>query len=151
MSKHDILNQDIRKNIDIAKHIPVIESLKKGVDDGNEITFDMRLSGKVVLISAIKELTNIYFIASYDHKLIKIGKSKNVKMRFKTLQCGSPAKLTILTYFQAHDSMEKLLHVEFDEYRKHGEWFEANDRLLDLVEISIESGLNGVIKYLVDN
>lgn len=67
----------------------------------------------------------VYFIAGAD--LIKIGIANNLKKRLIELQCGSPIKLRVLGFVATPqpELLEKWLHGRFDEYRRHGEWFES--------------------------
>ena len=70
----------------------------------------------------------VYVIGPVDRRepyLVKVGWSKNVVRRKRSLQIGSPVPLEILCILQWHDPrMETEIHDELAEFRRHGEWFE---------------------------
>jgi len=72
----------------------------------------------------------IYFIQGESTKLIKIGKTNSsIEERVKSLQTGSPDKLKVIgVTFEPYHS-ESSLHAQFDQFRKHGEWFFPADEI----------------------
>jgi hypothetical protein len=80
-----------------------------------------------------------YFIQGEFTKYIKIGYTNDLSSRLGSLQTGSSEKLsyigTILfsTPTKAHE-VEKCLHIMFDRFRSHGEWFKPEKDLLDFIE-----------------
>lgn len=67
---------------------------------------------------------------------IKIGYTKNsVKKRLKQLNTGSDMQLYYLGYLTGSKQTEKLLHQKFAhlKVRANGEWFKADDSLLDYI------------------
>ena len=77
--------------------------------------------------------TKTYLIKDTATGLIKIGKAINVNNRLQSLQCGSASKLNVVHVFDA--DIERVLHLEFKESRKHGEWFNVDpDAVLSFVE-----------------
>jgi hypothetical protein len=77
----------------------------------------------------------VYFIRADEHGPIKIGHSTNVEKRLEQLQTGSSHPLRLLAKFK-HDrakEIEKSLHSAFADLRLEGEWFEASDRILDVI------------------
>ena len=68
----------------------------------------------------------IYFIVGEDSGRIKIGSAKNPQARLAMLQTGSPERLLILGAIFTSRSFERSLHVELQDYRLHGEWFEPS-------------------------
>lgn len=90
----------------------------------------------------------VYLI--HDGTYYKIGKTKNVSTRLKSLQTSSPNKLNVVAAFetksQRHmDILEKLLHEHFENNRLSGEWFDisisADGFLSKCKELLIEIGL----------
>jgi hypothetical protein len=77
----------------------------------------------------------IYFIQSVTNGPIKIGFSKNVKERIEDIQCGSPAKLTVLAVHPGTRWGEQRLHKQFatDRIRAGGEWFNPSEKLLKYI------------------
>lgn len=67
----------------------------------------------------------IYLIESLETGQFKIGKTKNVKRRLKTLQTGNGGKLKIIEIFQTKypNKLESYLHNYFSHEKTIGEWF----------------------------
>lgn len=66
---------------------------------------------------------------------VKIGRSKNVEKRLKTIQNGCPHKLELLRIFYtpsdtADAAFETWLHNRFRNCHSRGEWFHASPELL---------------------
>jgi len=57
------------------------------------------------------------------NSLYKIGKSKNPRLREKTLQSEKPS-IKIVKVFE--ENIEKELHNKYKEFRVRGEWFHLN-------------------------
>lgn len=72
--------------------------------------------------------TKTYLIKDTATGLIKIGKAINVNNRLQSLQCGSASKLNVVHVFDA--DIERVLHLEFNESRKHGEWFDIQPEII---------------------
>lgn len=77
--------------------------------------------------SESNSLGYVYFLRGKTYPYIKIGKSKDLNTRVRTLETNL-GKLTILgfIYCEDYDLLEKKLHSQFKEKRKHGEWFDLN-------------------------
>jgi len=76
----------------------------------------------------------IYFIQGGSDNLIKIGFAKDLNGRISRLQNGSPCKLNILATMEGTPMLEKELHKKFAPYRRHGEWFEPAEEILNYVK-----------------
>lgn len=81
----------------------------------------------------------IYFILNRDSNAIKIGRTKNVAKRLRTLQTSSPAKLELIKSVQVEGfdevrMLEQALHKQFNDIRLSGEWFKAEIILLDHID-----------------
>lgn len=99
----------------------------------------------------------IYLIENEDNKHIKIGIGKNPKQRIKQLQTGSSAKLKLLYQREVEfaSKVESMLHIDYLDYRVHGEWFSLEgfdfqdiDNKITLYEknfIALKSGNNPFI------
>lgn len=72
--------------------------------------------------------TKTYLIKDTSTGLIKIGKAIDVNNRLQSLQCGSASKLNVVHVFDA--DIERVLHLEFKESRKHGEWFDIQPEII---------------------
>lgn len=73
-----------------------------------------------------KSLGYIYLLKSGN--LYKIGKAKDIEKRMKPFTVSFPATWSLEYYFQSnnYNKAELLLHKQFDNKRKVGEWFELN-------------------------
>lgn len=70
-------------------------------------------------------MNNIYIFVCGDD--IKIGVSKDVEKRLKTVQTGRSEKVHIYHNEEREDAykLERLLFKKFARYRKEGEWFKG--------------------------
>ena len=87
-------------------------------------------------INAFKspDIGNVYILGSHQEGVYKIGFSRDVKRRFKTISTKLPFDVEIYHYI-ACDSMypEKLLHNLYAKYKKNGEWFSLKKEHLDFL------------------
>ena len=75
----------------------------------------------------------LYFIKMGD--FIKIGRSKNVLNRMKSLITAMPLEPVLLADFRGRGFMEPDFHFLFKEFktRQNGEWFHADQRILKFI------------------
>jgi hypothetical protein len=66
----------------------------------------------------------VYVIGSPSSRLVKIGRTKNLKKRFGDIQRMSPAPLEVLWSTPGGHKLEQALHERFRTQRSHGEWFD---------------------------
>ena len=69
----------------------------------------------------------VYLILDGSTGCVKIGRSKDVGARFRTLQTSSPSKLEILRVVEGGPAVEKWMHRRFSDYHHRGEWFHYCD------------------------
>lgn len=74
----------------------------------------------------------VYFVSS--GLAVKIGYSVDPTQRFAALQTSHPAKLTLLGRIPGTRELERDLDDRFAKYRRVGEWFTADDALVDAIE-----------------
>lgn len=67
----------------------------------------------------------IYFVRSGD--LVKIGKTKNLKMRLRELQRFNSHELRVIVTIPGRETQERKLHDLFADRRVKGEWFSITD------------------------
>jgi hypothetical protein len=72
-----------------------------------------------------------YFILAEKLNLIKIGRSGNPSLRFKTIREQVPDKVTLLG---VTDVLEQSLHEMFGAHRVQGEWFAVTPELLAFIK-----------------
>lgn len=77
----------------------------------------------------------VYFMQDQAGGLIKIGITKNLKTRLKTLQreCG-PGLKVLVTIPVAYVGAEHMLHNQFAKYGLIGEWFAPAKEILDFID-----------------
>jgi hypothetical protein len=77
--------------------------------------------------------SQVYFIREDDNGPIKIGYAKNVLTRLSQLQPGNPSALRVVATVPGGEPEEKRLHQRFHHLKIRGEWYKANDELLDYI------------------
>lgn len=83
--------------------------------------------------SALEMPTKIYLMRDRRTGLTKIGRSKEPKVREKTLQSEAPL-VDLLVYWDGVNGHERLLHDRFADKRVRGEWFDLTAD--DIAEIT---------------
>lgn len=95
----------------------------------------------------------IYFIQEERTNNIKIGWVKaKPQERMRTLQIGTPRKLSLLGCIHGSIVKEKLLQKSFKAYKIRGEWFKPGKDLLSFIKhfVREEKALNaGIIPFLL--
>lgn len=73
---------------------------------------------------------NIYLIQNTSTKSVKIGVSKDIESRLKSLQTGHEHQLKLIYTKPVEDasSLELKLHHKFSDKRVRGEWFKVNPK-----------------------
>lgn len=81
----------------------------------------------------------LYIIKSDNGKL-KIGVTSRLEERFKSLQAGSPSKLTLLYYrdYKYAGSIETVLHQSLIKFHAWGEWFYENEEVYNIINTYLE-------------
>lgn len=77
--------------------------------------------------------TNTYFIT--DGEFVKIGITKNPKLRLAYIQSHYPKIVEIIAIFPYN--VEKILHNKFKHLRVNGEWFKLNKEIADYLNITL--------------
>lgn len=77
----------------------------------------------------------VYFLQAEDGGPIKIGYSRDVGKRVRTLQAGSSRRLRVLAMLPGGADTEARLHERYASLRCHGEWFVPAEPLLDHVRL----------------
>jgi hypothetical protein len=73
----------------------------------------------------------VYLITFGDRKYCKIGYTNDIINRIASLQTGTPYKIELLSVIEGGCDTEKDIHLIFNEFRRHGEWFEFNSIIED--------------------
>ncbi|TPM53286.1 GIY-YIG nuclease family protein [Mesorhizobium sp. B2-2-4] len=80
---------------------------------------------------------HIYFMKAGN--AVKIGRSANLRSRFKSLQTGSAEEARIVKVLPGGKRREKEFHKRFSEYRLRGEWFDLRGALAKYLEMCIHA------------
>ncbi|WP_051482681.1 GIY-YIG nuclease family protein [Synechocystis sp. PCC 7509] len=78
----------------------------------------------------------VYFVFNLDSNAIKIGFAKDVQKRLAALQTSSPSQLKLLGVIRTQsartaEQLEGTLHQQFAQLHISGEWFKAEETLLN--------------------
>lgn len=78
----------------------------------------------------------VYFIEAMTLGFIKIGSTRSLERRMKTMQTGSPDALNLIGLITPPCAwtLEAELHKRFWYLRQHGEWFRGAPELREFVE-----------------
>lgn len=110
----------------------------------------------------VKELSNLFNVSGFIKKIIndngyiyliydkyfkryKIGFTKNIKIRIKTIAQQSGTEINLLKYFEGNRKVEKKIHNELIQYKLKGEWYNVNDNVIDIFndfELAVLTGTN---------
>ncbi|NTX08288.1 GIY-YIG nuclease family protein [Myxococcus sp. CA040A] len=75
----------------------------------------------------------VYFVQAGDGGPIKIGFSRNPRVRMQELQTGNAVELKYCGEVVGDQGLERILHERFAAIRLHGEWFTATRELVDYI------------------
>ena len=76
-------------------------------------------------------MEKVYLINADTTDKYKIGYTKDVKSRIKSLQTGCPYKLKLIKEVLGDSEQEKVFHKTWKSHRKRGEWFEFKKEELE--------------------
>ena len=86
----------------------------------------------------------VYLVGSREQTAVKIGHTRNLDDRLRTLQTGNPSRLEVLDWFAGSSDVERLAHAWFHRYRVQGEWFEfgslnSRDMFREFVQVVLDA------------
>lgn len=82
----------------------------------------------------------LYFIASRDRSMVKIGVATDPNHRFKTLCYASPVPLDLLVIAPGSFREELAAHCVFGAHYSHGEWFHGHSSIYAAVAYILDTG-----------
>ncbi len=94
----------------------------------------------------VEEPGRVYFLATRDRKLVKIGKTRSPETTRRAKLAGqSPVPLDLIAEIDGYTRVEKRIHAQFAQYREHGEWFRYEGALQLFVEAIVKTGAHPCI------
>lgn len=84
--------------------------------------------------------TFVYFLASVDRSMVKIGCSYLPAKRLAALQTWSPLKLELIASAPGSLEDERAIHSHFLAHHSHGEWFKGDPDIFLLAKTVAETG-----------
>lgn len=75
-----------------------------------------------------------------ESRLIKVGRTRNVKQRISTIRQASPFDVRLIAVFARGAEGERELIGAMDGYRQKGEWFRPNDALTMVLRRWLKEG-----------
>ncbi len=75
----------------------------------------------------------VYFVRAESTGLIKIGFTRDLRHRLRTLVAQSGDRLAVLGVLKGNRDTEKELHTRFQELRSHYEWFKPGEELVSYI------------------
>jgi hypothetical protein len=75
----------------------------------------------------------VYFLGA-ENGLVKIGFSSDYLSRLSKLQNACPVSLLPLAVIPGGRVEERAYHARFKHLRRHGEWFELDQEMEDLID-----------------
>lgn len=78
--------------------------------------------------------TFVYFIATKDRSVVKIGWSRRPVDRLSSISCWSPLPLEIIAFAPGSMDDEHAIQHRFKHLHSHGEWFHGASDILDVAE-----------------
>lgn len=115
---------DFSKSLDSFQEWQIPLRFRLGIDLSN----DKKAKGFKPK-SELPSFECVYFLQQGN--TIKIGYTKSIADRIKTLQTASPIPLTLLATLRGDRKLESYFHTRFASYRLEGEWFSLEGTLLD--------------------
>lgn len=95
-------------------------------------------------------MTTVYFIVAPEVEMVKIGKTTDLEKRMATLKTMSPTKLQLGVSMDYDDWLESRIHKHFKEHRSHGEWFFADEPIVDFMQGYRDKGIEYVVAEVGD-
>lgn len=138
------------------------EWLKKYIHADNQITFNNSLEyiNNCRMVDTTKQTSVVYFIRNKYTGYLKIGKTTDLKRRFKEIENGFHflgldthelilEAITYCPYGVDYSKVETYYHHLFKDYRKNGEWFDITyDQLMNT--LIVDYVINGVLVTVED-
>jgi uncharacterized protein YozE (UPF0346 family) len=80
----------------------------------------------------------VYFIHSPQTNMVKIGTTRNLDARLRSIRTSSATQIEILHTLEGNCKIEKSIHRKYTRHKSHGEWFHLDGELLDFLSDYID-------------
>lgn len=88
----------------------------------------------------------VYFLATRDRTLVKIGKTRSPRTtRVAKIAGQSPVPVDLVCEIEGYTRVEARIHAMFAAYRTHGEWFKLEGVLALFIESLVRTGAHPCI------
>ncbi|TCI92705.1 GIY-YIG nuclease family protein [Tenacibaculum sp. M341] len=143
-----ILETELETDEDWWPYLPMLEKLGFKIIE-NEFPRIVSYKGRIFyegkgFIQIIEDEAHknpgVYVVNINKTNKYKIGFTKNLKARLQAFRTAIPFKLTLTYYIETkhYVSLEKLIHNQFKNSRRKGEWFELEQKELTELEATFE-------------
>ena len=146
----------------VGARLSYYEWLKRYINADNQRTFDNSLDyiNNCRMIDTTKQTSLVYFIRNKYTGYVKIGKTTDLKRRFKEIENGFHflgldthelilEAIAYCPYGVDYSKVETYYHRLFKDYRKNGEWFDITyDQLMNT--LIVDYVVNGVLVTVED-
>ena len=146
----------------VSARLSYYEWLKKYIHADNQKTFSNSLDyiNNCRMIDSTKQTSVVYFIRNKYTGYVKIGKTTDLKRRFKEIENGFHflgldthelilEAIAYCPYGVDNSKVETYYHHIFKDYRKNGEWFDITyDQIMNT--LIVDYVINGVLVTVED-
>jgi hypothetical protein len=115
----------------VAQRWPTPPRLPRGSSDAPPEAPGGGIAAGVHPITPWPERSGVYFV--FVGPMVKIGQASNIASRMNEIQSSCPYRIRLLAVVADDDRAELALHRRFSAHRRHREWFDAADEIVDFV------------------
>ena len=144
------LSDFIKNTLDFYKENGLNDGIIEVLNKQSDKEYTEFIKKQTCFSSKIKENKSGLYLISIGEKFLKIGKTKSIDSRIKTLKIGNPYDLKVLFYINGLGKCESFIHKLFDKFHVESEWFNYDDEIISGFNILEENkevlcSLNGKI------
>ena len=103
----------------------------------------------------LKKEGYIYLFKAKRQNIYKLGHTKNIKRRLKSLQASCPFYLMVAHAVRGSMQEEKTMHKQLSKYSIKGEWYKFDDKAVWLVRQKMDNygyqqDIDFCMEYIID-
>jgi len=91
----------------------------------------------------------VYAITAPEVGRVKFGYSSDPARRFHGIKVASPVSVSLVAVVEGGPRLEELIHNEFRDTRRTGEWFDLDDDADELI-CAMRQGLEAVAEFFIN-